>query len=394
MNENNRTDTTISDFINKTGSSINENRFVKLTLGKPASKNQELKNVYVRTVYIKDKLLLSFTQRFSTKDVVKNYSIEEAKDYTSSLLCDSFLEAYLFTTSEDVILKFNKKRKPALYKQKPTITQLPGQKHDVEKKHFIEASKNNVYLHGLGLTDENGTVIKSMNDKFRQVNRYIEIVDGIIKTEKLPENLKVADMGSGKGYLTFALYDYLNNKLEKKAKIIGIEQHNELVKNCNKLAEKSGFKQLMFKQGSIVDSQIGNIDMLIALHACDTATDDAIFKGIKANAGIIILAPCCYKQLSKKIECQTGLTYILNHGILLERQSEILTDGLRSLFLEMQGYKTRVFEFISKEHTQKNIMITAVKSHETLPKAEIAHEIFQLKQEFGIKKFYLEQLFL
>ncbi len=200
-------------------------------------------------------------------------------------------------------------------------------------------------------------------------------------------------MGSGKGYLTFALYDYLTATLKKQASVTGVEARQELVDLCNAVARRVGFADLRFEAGSIEEHALPATDVVIALHACDTATDQALFKAIKAQAALVVCAPCCHKELRPQIDCAVpGLGKILRSGILLERQAELLTDGMRSLLLEAHGYKTKVFEFISTEHTSKNIMIAGVRSQEPIDGAAALHEIETLKKAFGVKHQYLEAL--
>ena len=222
---------------------------------------------------------------------------------------------------------------------------VPIAPHDKVKNRPV-AAKNNVYLHELGVTSTEGVVKSDKQDKYRQINKYIEIIDGIIKNITLPANFKVVDMGSGKGYLTFALYDYLINTLKLTPEITGIELRPEIVDKCNKIASMAGFQKLTFLTGSIDTTPLNGVDILIALHACDTATDQAIYRGIKENAKVIICAPCCHKQLRKQMHPLNDLKEISGFGILEERQAEILTDTIRAMILKANGYSTKVFEFI------------------------------------------------
>jgi hypothetical protein len=200
-------------------------------------------------------------------------------------------------------------------------------------------------------------------------------------------------MGSGKGYLTFALYDYLVNQLKLNPTIIGVEYRKELVEKCNSIASESGFKKLTFNEGSIENADFPPADILIALHACDTATDEAIFRGIRSNAKVIVCAPCCHKQVRKEMQPENEISEITKHGILEERLAEILTDSIRSLILEAYGYKTKVFEFISTDHTPKNILIVGVKENNTpTPIESFLVQIQKLKTLFGLKFHFLEKL--
>lgn len=252
---------------------------------------------------------------------------------------------------------------------------------------------NNIYLRELGVITADWKVKNSMQDKYRQINKYIEIIDGILRNTNLDNTLNIVDMGAGKGYLTFALYDYLHNVLKKTATVIGVELRKELVTDCNAIAQKSDFNNLSFKAGTIKQVELPDTDMLIALHACDTATDDAIFRGINADAKIIICAPCCHKQVRKQMNPTDDLNLITQFGILKERQAELLTDGIRALLLEAYGYKTKVFEFIATEHTPKNVLIVAVKhKNSKIPDYKILEKIENIKKIHGIEYHYLEKL--
>jgi hypothetical protein len=199
-------------------------------------------------------------------------------------------------------------------------------------------------------------------------------------------------MGSGKGYLTFALYDYLCNKLKLDPNITGIEFRQDMVDLSNQISKIAGFEKLKFEQGTIENAKLSQIDVLIALHACDTATDEAIFKGIISEASLIVCAPCCHKQIRKEMRITSEFSEITKHGILEERTAETITDGLRALIMEVFGYKTKVFEFISGEHTPKNVMIIGRKTKASVDKVKILNEISKIKSMFGIKIHRLETL--
>ena len=231
-----------------------------------------------------------------------------------------------------------------------------------------------------------------MQHKYKQINRYVEIIEGILKDNKLTDDFSVVDMGSGKGYLTFALYDFLQQQ-NKTVKITGVELRPDLIVKCNNIAKQSNFTNLHFVEGSIQETALEKVDMLIALHACDTATDDAIIKGIKANATYIICAPCCHKQIRKQMSPTNALNHITKHGILLERQAEMVTDTIRALILEAHGYSTKVFDFIEEEDTPKNVMIVGTKNKKTADTfTENMEKVKALKDLFGIGEHYLETL--
>ncbi len=368
--------------------SAKNNSLVKITLGGKRNKGAELKNVFIKPVKIREELMLSFVYRNPTNDITKNFSIEEGTALIGKMLNDEFLNADIFTSSSVYYYSVDKTGKEKLSTKQVSLN-APVLNHDKEKNRLIDSSA--YYLHALGITSKEGKPLKEMQHKFRQINRYAEIVDGIIKNEK-PGRLNIADMGSGKGYLTFALYDHLH-KEHADLHITGIELRQELVDKCNRIAKESKYNRLHFQKGSIAETELKDIDMLIALHACDTATDDAIAKGIKADAKFIICAPCCHKQIRKQMKPDNALGGITHHGILLERQAEIVTDTIRSLLLEASGYKTKIFEFIDEEDTPKNVMIAAVKaivSEESRKKS--LEKVKELKELFGIVEHYLETI--
>ncbi|MCC3407480.1 MAG: SAM-dependent methyltransferase [Microcoleus sp. PH2017_10_PVI_O_A] len=378
------------------GSSIENQEFIRLTLGKYRGKEDGLTKIIVRTVKLKSSIKLSFTYSYKTKEIVKNHLISEGIDLIKTLAGSDFLSIRLFSLTQDVQLEYGKAQNPKLKFIKPTFTNpvdTAPQEHDRKKKRYI-ASENNIYLTALGITNSQGNIVKTMEDKFRQINKFVEIINGLIESSRLAakSHISVVDMGSGKGYLTFAIYDFLNNILDKEASVIGIESRIHLVQFCNSVAQSVDFKDLHFKQGNISNYSAEKSDITIALHACDTATDDAIYKGIQSDSSLIILAPCCHKQVRKQIHPNTVLKDLLKSGILLERQSEIVTDGLRALLLELSGYKTKVFEFIAAEHTSKNIMIVGIKSNQSINKEQIIGQIQEIKKIYGIKFHYLETL--
>ena len=382
---------TLENFIERLDSSLKNNTFIKISINHSADKNSDLKMIFAKRVIIKKWEKLSFTYRHKTKDIVKNYDFPEALQIIREILWTSFLQSELFTVDENVLAMFSSWWWVKLKNTKPKTTEVISAYHDKQKKRYISI-ENNIYLKELGVIGANFEVLPSMQDKFKQINKFLEIIDWLLRQVNLIENFSVADMGSWKWYLTFAVYDYITNILKRNANIIWIEYREELVNLCNQIAEKSDFKNLSFRSWTIENTESGNIDVLIALHACDTATDDAIYKWIISNSSIIVCSPCCHKQIRKQIKVTHEFSEILRNWILEERQAEIVTDWLRSLLMELNGYKTKVFEFISTEHTWKNLMITWVKSNEKVDKEKILRQIDAIKKFFWIEYHYLEKL--
>lgn len=366
--------------------------FVKLILSNKRDKKSDLNKITIKPVEIKAGFRLSFVYSYNTKDITKNFEISESIEKTKTLLKEHFFNADLFSTNEILQLIINKKGVQKLKTTEPVFKTLPKLNHDKQKKKRID-TKNNIYLQKLEITTADGKLRKNKTDKFRQINKYLEIIENhLISFDSKP--VRIVDMGSGKGYLTFALYDFLTNRLKIQAKITGVEFRKELVDFCNDISKQANFENLNFIEGTIENSNFNKINILIALHACDTATDDAIYKGVKSEAELIFVAPCCQKQIRKQINATNSMSSVLKHGILKERQAELLTDGIRALILEAYGYRTKVFEFIQTEHTPKNVMIVAQKTQKfETPNQQILKKIAEIKSMFGIEYHYLEKLF-
>ena len=382
-------------FIQAFQTSFSNGTFLKCTLSKPTpSAATVLKNVYCRPVSLKKGLHIAFNFRFLTRDEVKNHTLESGISQLRELLDTAFLNADLFTAEQDYSLQISGKGKAAFSAKKAAQTAPPIFVHNREKERLLQPTAS--WLHALGITNAKGEVLANAQDKWRQINKYLEIIQNLVTGAVFPEKPHIADMGSGKGYLTFALYDFLKNNMGLKPQITGIELRPKLVEFCNKTARESGFDGLHFVAQNISEYKPAHLDMLIALHACDTATDLALAAGIHNKAKIIVAAPCCHKQIRQEMATQNELAPLLRHGILEERQAEILTDGIRALLLEAEGYQTKVFEFISTEHTAKNVMITAVQPEDLRASAQESRrqkaleQITALKKGFGIKQHFLE----
>ena len=380
----------LEQFFSDIRNSIANDIFVKITLSKPISKSFGLPNVYIRSVVIKEEQQLQFTYRYTTNDQTKNFSLEDGLDELSILLEEKFRAVTLFTLENDVMVMISKKKNISIRKAAPSFKNKLPEVHDKPKtKRILLESK---YLQFLGITDENYTIIPKMADKYRQINKYLEIIENLLVSVNTDKQLHIVDMGSGKGYLTFALYDYLINIRNYNVSITGIELRQNLVDFCNDIAEKCGFNQLNFVAQRIEEYDNSKIDILIALHACDTATDDAIYKGLVANAELIVCAPCCHKQVRQQVKGIEQESPLLKYGIFKERQFEMITDTIRALLLEKHQYNTKVFEFISSEHTHKNVMLVGSKSTKKKDTETIDKKIEELKELYHIKNHYLETL--
>jgi SAM-dependent methyltransferase len=384
----------VNEFVKAIAQSVHDHSFISLSLGNYKGAEENLKNLYVKRILIKKDEKLSFTYRYKTRDIVKNFSTDEGIPIIEKFLLEGFRVSTLFSKEADLQFEILTNDKVVLKKKDPTKS-APSLDHDKNKNRLISAQGKS-YLADLNITDQAGNVFKNAQDKYKQINHYVEILSSLIKEIHTDGSIKVVDMGSGKGYLTFALYDYLQNVLHLQPEITGVEFRPDLVTLCNNIAKNASFTNLNFVEGTIEAYENKETDILIALHACDTATDDAIFKGITADAELIVVAPCCHKQIRREMEkhkVANDVDFLTKYGIFLERQAEMVTDGIRAMILEYFGYKTKVFEFISDAHTPKNVMIVGTKNHKSnTDKEQILKKIKDAKAYFGIEYHHLERM--
>ncbi|MGQ0541569.1 MAG: class I SAM-dependent methyltransferase, partial [Blastocatellia bacterium] len=335
-------------FIAELRESLANLTFVKTTLGNYKGSDEHLQKIFVRLVDTKKGVRLLFQFRYDNRDSVKNFDFAEGVEMLRKHLESGFRSGHLFTTESDFQLEIGKKNS-RLKTGKPTFKTRPSSSHDREKKHRIDSSA--YYLKSLGITTDGGEIRAGQRDKWKQINKFVEILAGLYEKSALKNKtkLKIVDMGSGKGYLTFAAYDYFSNKLALKNSppyeggvaetlrgrggslpsdaaasltVTGIDTRRELIDLCNDIARAGSFDGLDFVEGTIADFYPGDVDILIALHACDTATDDALFKGIAARTEIIVAAPCCHQEIRKQMKPPDMLAGILKHPVLLERTAE------------------------------------------------------------------------
>jgi SAM-dependent methyltransferase len=380
------TDTLLrEDFLAQLGGSIRDGSFVKLTLGKPRGADATLRSLHVRPVTLRGTPHLSFVWRHERQDITKNHLPEDAITELAALIGGDFHSAHLFTTARMAQLEFNKKGEPRLT-YGPASAEKPGGEHDRTKQRILTA-ESQPWLEKLGVTTATGAVREGLADKHRQIHKFAEVLSHLVAESALPTHrpLEIADMGCGKGYLTFATHDYFNLVAQRPAQVRGIEAREELVTLCNRIARETGRDRLNFVQGTIGSARLPSLDVLIALHACDTATDDALAQGIQAGAALLVVSPCCQKELRPQLTAAPVLAPALRHGIFQERHAEFATDALRALLLEWAGYDTKVFEFISTEHTARNLMVAATKHQRPARTEETAKQIREFAAFYGVK---------
>ncbi|MEB6480315.1 class I SAM-dependent methyltransferase [Acinetobacter vivianii] len=371
--------------------SIENKSFDRLILSQYKGDLAQLEKMTFRMIELQGQATLSCLYHHTTQDITKNYSITEGLEKIAELLAQS-KQANLFTLNQDIQLKKNKKKAMLNSQKKQAATdKVEQQQHNREKQRYVQ--QQSPFLKHLGITDEKGQIVPSMARKWKQINKFIEIFSNAYEQiDASQQELNIVDFGSGKGYLTFALYDYLQAQ-QKTPLITGVELRSNLVEFCQNIADQVGFNHLDFFEGDVRTYHPEKLDVMIALHACDIATDFAIHTGIRLNASMIMCAPCCHKELRPQLQSPEVLQPMLQFGIHAGQQAEMLTDTLRALLLKAYGYETKVFEFVSLEHTSKNKMILATKRKDILqPDAKIMQQIQALKAMYGIEKQSLELL--
>ncbi|MFI5337771.1 MAG: class I SAM-dependent methyltransferase [Opitutales bacterium] len=390
------------EFLQLLDASVREGALLKLTLGKPRGADATIRNLFVRPVSLRGAAHYSFLWHHTTRDITRNCPPAEVLPLLSALIGTEFHSAHLFTAARMAQLEYNKKGEPRLtFGRSVTLATDTG--HDHAKARLLP-SDSQAWLHALGITTDRGVAREGMADKHRQIHKFVELLSHLVAgapalgtapahgagtaTPPAPDPaarpLEIADMGCGKGYLTFATHDYFNLVAGRPARVQGIEARPELVDLCNRVARETGRDRLRFTAGTIQDAKLEQLDILIALHACDTATDDAIARGVAAGAALIVVAPCCQKELRRQLLAAPVLAPALRHGIFQERHAEFATDALRALLLEWAGYDTKVFEFISTEHTAKNLMIAATRRTDPGPAPEAAVRVRELAAFYGL----------
>jgi len=373
-------ETALARFLEKLSTSLQASSFVKLTLSQPRAAEPGLRNVYARMVELREGVRVSLVHRYDTREVTTNLTPERALETLGDMLPGHFERAHLFTTTGDWQLRCDARGEGTLKASRPAFAVAPPPRHDRLKPQLIAPTA--AFLRALGVTNNAGEARPGMADKLRQIERFAEILGHLLDDSPLREarELRAVDVGSGKGYLTFATCEFFRGR-GVAVDMTGIEARKDLVQLTQRVALEVGVEHLRFVHGEISDAAPGSaLDLLLALHACDTATDDAIHHGIRAGASLIVTAPCCHKELRPQIAAPAVLQEVLRHGILKEREAAILTDAIRALLLEIHGYDASVFEFISTEHTGRNLMIAAhkrVRPRDAGPLRERLHELLR-----------------
>ena len=367
-----------------------ENKYKKITI-KPISSNDKI-------IYQLEK----FTDKQAFhENAEQNAIVDKIMD-----LADLYKNINIFTAEADYQVLVSKKGSVRIVKLNPTKT-MSISSHNKTKKYIIPDNEPCDFLIELGVMNKDGKVLAKKYDKFKQINKFLEIVDDAVTKavavsdiasikdlqntwQNQKSDYKIIDFGCGKAYLTFALYYYFYKIKKINVQIVGLDLKTEVIDFCNTVAKKLNYLQLKFENGDIKDYKTSqDIDMVVTLHACDNATDAALVKAIKWNTDIILSVPCCQHEFFDKIE-NDSLEPMLKHGLIKERLSSLVTDSLRSLFLETKGYRVQLVEFVDMEHTPKNILIRATKAN---IKGEAINEYENFKKFWNLNDIFIEKYF-
>ena len=343
--------------------SINE-QLLLVIISNPRKKDGVTK-IKIRPLLMKGNICYQEESFMNNQAFHKNITEEELISNIDDYAKD-FKQIEIKSAKNDYICLVSKKLKVNVKVKKNMTTDesvnMDSFSHNRTKKYVLPQNKPVDFLVELGVMTAEGKVKDKKYDKFRQINRFLEFVEDI--ADKLPDDreITILDFGCGKSYLTFAIYYYLHEMKKMDVRIIGLDLKKDVIEKCNRLKEKLNYEKLTFLNGDIADyNELSKVDMVVTLHACDTATDYALAKAVAWNAKVILSVPCCQHELNKQIKCET-LQPVLKYGLLKERMSALFTDGLRASLLEQQGYNVKILEFIDMEHTPKNILIRAVKN--------------------------------
>lgn len=336
--------------------------------------------VKIRPVMLKNELMFQETVYRGTKVFHENYQDLEMIPRIGNYLLQDFKQCEIEHTNVKAVVLVSKKGKMTVRKkeaaqegtlQAEKMQTGPGGEnvrkreislaHNRTKKYILEEGKTVPFLVDLGVQGSDGRIIRSKYDKYKQINRFLEFIEDILPALHMDREIQIVDFGCGKSYLTFAIYYYLHELMGMDVAITGLDLKQDVIERCNELSQRYGYQKLRFIKGDIAEYEgLTKADMVVTLHACDTATDHALIKAVKWDAKVILSVPCCQHEVNKQISCEE-LAPILQYGIIKERMSALITDALRADILKAQGYETDLLEFIDMEHTPKNILIRAVK---------------------------------
>ena len=351
--------------------------------------------IKVRPVMIRDSLYFQVS-RYTDKQVFhENMTAEDALETLSGWILHDFRQAQIRMQDEMVTVLVSKKGKATVKSKKAACIETQNLEHNRKKQYIIEEGTAVPFMIDLGVMTESGKIIRTRYDKYRQINRFLEFIEDILPELPTDRTVHIIDFRCGKSYLTFAMYYYLKVLKHYDIRITGLDLKQKVIEDCQALADRYGYDGLQFLCGDIADyNGTDEVDMVVTLHACDTATDYALYKAVKWHASVILSVPCCQHELNRKMQCET-LSGAFQYGLIKERTAALMTDAMRGQLLEMKGYKTQLLEFIDMENTPKNILIRGVKSKGLLPKAARKQQMenYQKCRDFFGAELTLEKLF-
>lgn len=336
-------------------------QFIQAILSNPRTKEGIIK-VKIRPVKLKENLYIQLESFSKTQAFHENLEPEAAVERICGYMKE-FKQMQASTTNMDYIVLVSKKGKVTIQKKRAKETRGSKiQAHNRVKNYILQEGMEVPFLQDLGVMTREGKIVRTKFDKFRQINRFLEFIEDILPQLDKQKEVTILDFGCGKSYLTFAMYYYLHEMQKYDIRIIGLDLKTEVIRHCNELSQKYGYDKLTFLEGDIADYEgVSEVDLVVTLHACDTATDFALAKAVGWNAKVILSVPCCQHELNAQMKNEV-LAPIMKYGLLKERFAALVTDGLRAEYLESQGYETQILEFIDMEHTPKNILLRAVKT--------------------------------
>ena len=357
---------------------LEDPELVRVVFADKRRKSIEYKRVTMRQVMIRSEIMYQAEFQYDKKVTHRNISYFEAVDFAMDLVRNDFKQINILTETEDIQVLASKPDRPRITrKAADKRRQAPSLEHNRKKQYIIEDGKPCDFLIKLGVMGEDGRVFDKHYAKFRQINRFLEIADDALDALPQGRTLRIIDFGCGKSYLTFGLYYYLKVLQGRDVEIVGLDLKEDVINFCSKVAKDLGYDGLTFLTGDIADYRSSGADMVVTLHACDTATDYALINAVGWGSSVILSVPCCQHQLFSQIKDPVQQP-MLKHGIIKDKFTELLTDGLRGLKLESKGYDVDMIEFTSLEHTSKNIMMRAVldpgKSAASCEKAQKEYE--------------------
>lgn len=325
--------------------------------------------VKVRPVKIKG-ILYFQVSKYTDKQVFhENLTADEAQQVIGGWLSSDFKQAQIRMQDRNITVLVSKKGKVTVRSKAVQDSRPQNLEHNRAKQYILEEGIPVPFMVDLGIMTENGRIVRTKYDKYRQINRFLEFIEDILPELPKDRTLRIIDFGCGKSYLTFAMYYYLKELKGYKLKVTGLDLKEAVIEKCQALAEQYGYEGMQFLCGDIADFEgEDRVDLVVTLHACDTATDYALYKAVCWKAGVILSVPCCQHELNRQMQCET-LAGAFQYGLIQERTAALMTDAMRGQLLEMKGYRTQLLEFIDMEHTPKNILIRAVRSHKMMPPA-------------------------